>query len=375
MFIHSILQHYYVDGQEGVLNPVGMLGEQLEADFHIIHGIGTRVKNAVRCVKENPLEVEDVVFNPLAAAQVVLNQHQKNLGALAIDIGGGTTDYLMYVDGAVRQSGSLWHRRRSHHQRYLHGPAHPDGARGETEGRGRQRNPRQLRCPARPSRSRMTRLRRQGSRARDAQHHHPHAGARELRAADGANSRGAICIYTGAGIFITGGSSLLRGIDHLAQEIFELPVHIPHAQTMSGLTSAFENPQFSTAIGLIKCYRRCRPTGHGAGLEFLESSSAECGNAKLNIMIQLSHNCSLPEREREESRSKLSVWEAPGRTRSIASCSMDGEGGHDCDQHRCAIAGRLGGGAQGSAWKNEHAWTWNRRRSGSGISGGHGIGS
>ena len=56
----------------------------------------------------------------------------------------------------------------------------------------------------------------------------------------------------GAGIFITGGTSMLRGIDHLAQEIFELPVHITHAQTMSGLTSAFENPQFSTAIGLIK---------------------------------------------------------------------------------------------------------------------------
>jgi len=56
----------------------------------------------------------------------------------------------------------------------------------------------------------------------------------------------------GAGVFITGGTSLLRGIDALAQEIFELPVHITHAQTMSGITSAFENPQFSTAIGLIK---------------------------------------------------------------------------------------------------------------------------
>jgi cell division protein FtsA len=68
----------------------------------------------------------------------------------------------------------------------------------------------------------------------------------------------------GAGIFITGGSSLLRGIDSLAQEIFELPVHITHAQTMSGLTSAFENPQFSTAIGLIKyaqAVQMDRPSG------------------------------------------------------------------------------------------------------------------
>jgi cell division protein FtsA len=58
--------------------------------------------------------------------------------------------------------------------------------------------------------------------------------------------------YIGAGIFITGGCSLLNGIDHLAEEIFEMPAHLAHAQTMSGLTSAFENPQFSTAIGLIK---------------------------------------------------------------------------------------------------------------------------
>jgi len=58
--------------------------------------------------------------------------------------------------------------------------------------------------------------------------------------------------YIGEGIFITGGCSHLRGIDNLAEEIFELPARVAHAQTMSGLTSAFENPQFSAAIGLIK---------------------------------------------------------------------------------------------------------------------------
>ncbi|MFL6538076.1 MAG: cell division protein FtsA, partial [Chthoniobacterales bacterium] len=58
--------------------------------------------------------------------------------------------------------------------------------------------------------------------------------------------------YIGEGIFITGGCSHLSGIAHLAEEIFELPARVAHAQSMSGLTSAFENPQFSTAIGLIK---------------------------------------------------------------------------------------------------------------------------
>src|SRR3979411_2594777 len=104
-FLHSIIQHYHVEGQDGVLNPVGMLGQKLEADFHIVHGVRTRIQNTIRCVKELPLEVEDVVFNGLASAQVVLTQHQKNLGTLVIDIGGGTTDYILYVDGAGQECG------------------------------------------------------------------------------------------------------------------------------------------------------------------------------------------------------------------------------------------------------------------------------
>ncbi|MDQ6655177.1 MAG: cell division protein FtsA, partial [Verrucomicrobiota bacterium] len=75
-FLHSIIQHYHVDGQSGVLNPIGMLGEKLEADFHIIHGVRTRIQNTIRCVKELPLEVEDVVFSALASAQVVLTPNQ-----------------------------------------------------------------------------------------------------------------------------------------------------------------------------------------------------------------------------------------------------------------------------------------------------------
>ena len=106
-FLHAIIQHYYVDGQDGVLTPVGMLGTKLEADYHIVHGIRTRVQNTIRCIKEIPLEVEDVVLNSLASAQVVVSQNQKNLGVLVIDMGGGTIDYLVYVDGAIKQSGVI----------------------------------------------------------------------------------------------------------------------------------------------------------------------------------------------------------------------------------------------------------------------------
>jgi cell division protein FtsA len=251
-FLHSIIQHYHVDGQDGVLNPIGMLGHELEADFHIIHGVRTRIQNTIRCVKELPLEVEDVVLGPLASAQVVLTQHQKNLGALVIDIGGGTTDYIVYVDGAVKQTGVL-----------AVGGDHitNDISMG-------------LRIP-------MTRAEKlkieEGSVTlgnclpgetillkddsgfagkeieRETLNTIIHLRMREvLELLKRTLDEESFINYVGAGIFITGGCSLLNGIDHLAQEIFEMPAHVAHAQTMSGLTSAFENPQFSTAIGLIK---------------------------------------------------------------------------------------------------------------------------
>jgi len=251
-FLHSIIQHYHVDGQDGVLNPIGMLGQKLEADFHIVHGVRTRIQNTIRCVKELPLDVEDVVFSALASAQVVLTQHQKNLGALVIDIGGGTTDYILYVDGAVKQSGVL-----------AVGGDHitNDISMG-------------LRIPmARAEKLKVeegsvilgnclpgeTILLKDDSGfagkevERETLNTIIHLRLREtLELLKRKLEEESFVNYIGAGVFITGGCSLLNGIDHLVGEIFEMPAHVAHAQTMSGLTSAFENPQFSTAIGLIK---------------------------------------------------------------------------------------------------------------------------
>jgi cell division protein FtsA len=264
MFIHSILQRYYVDGQEGVVEPAGRLGHKLEADFHIIHGIGTRIKNAVRCVKEIPLDVEDVVFNPLAAAQVVLNQQQKNLGALAIDIGGGTTDYLMYVNGAVQQSGSLG-LGGDHITNDISMGLRIPMARAEKLKKEEGSVTLGMSLPGET----VTLKDDSGFAGKEVERETLntiiHMRMRETfellhRQLEEVGDLHLL----GAGIFITGGTSLLRGIDHLAQEIFELPVQITHAQTMSGLTSAFENPQFSTAIGLIKyaqAVQMDRPSG------------------------------------------------------------------------------------------------------------------
>ena len=107
IFLHTILQAYHVDGNRNVIDPLTSEGALLEADFHIVHGIKTRIHNTLRCIESLKLGIEDVVLSSLASAQVVLNQDQKNYGALMIDIGGGTTDYIVYIDGSVRHSGVL----------------------------------------------------------------------------------------------------------------------------------------------------------------------------------------------------------------------------------------------------------------------------
>jgi len=270
-FLHSIIQHYHVDGQDGVLNPVGMLGHKLEADFHIIHGVRTRIQNTIRCVKELPLEVEDVVFNPLASAQVVLTQQQKNMGALVIDMGGGTADYILYVDGAVKQSGSL--------------------------GIGGDHITNDISMGLRIPMARAEKLKiDEGSVIlgnclpgetvvlkddsgfagkeveRETLNTIIHLRVREtLELLRRTLEEESFINFIGEGIFITGGCSLIRGIDNLAEETFEIPARIAHAQTMSGLTSAFQNPQFSTAIGLIKYAQAVqaeRPQRRGFGRIF-----------------------------------------------------------------------------------------------------------
>jgi cell division protein FtsA len=251
-FLHSIIQHYHVDGQDGVLNPVGMLGQKLEADFHIIHGVRTRIQNTIRCVKELPLEVEDVVFSPLASAQIVLTQHQKNLGALVVDIGGGTTDYILYVDGAVKQTGVL-----------AVGGDHitNDISMGLRipMARAEKLKTEEGSCVLGNCLPGETIILKDDSGfagkeiERETLNTIIHLRLREtFELLKRTVEEEPFINYVGAGIFITGGCSLLSGIDHLAGEVFEMPAHVAHAQTTSGLTSAAENPQFSTGIGLLK---------------------------------------------------------------------------------------------------------------------------
>ena len=105
--IHAMRQHFFVDGQDGITNPVGMLGARIEVDVHVVHGNVNRLQNAVRLVRATSLEVDDVVFNGIASSLALLTNEQKELGALVIDIGGGTTEYVVYANGIIRHTGVL----------------------------------------------------------------------------------------------------------------------------------------------------------------------------------------------------------------------------------------------------------------------------
>lgn len=102
--IDVIPQEYIVDGEEGVKQPIGMLGNTLEANFHIIIGQTAAAKNIYKCVRKANLEVVDLILEPIASADAVLSEEEKEAGVVLVDIGGGTTDIAIFQDGIIRHT-------------------------------------------------------------------------------------------------------------------------------------------------------------------------------------------------------------------------------------------------------------------------------
>ncbi len=251
VFLHSIIRDYYVDGQEGVQNPVGRQGQVVEADYHIIHGIKTRLQNTIRCVREIPINVEEVVFSPIAAAQVMLKRDDKDRGALLIDIGGGVTDYVMYCGGSVAQSGCIGvggdhitndisvvmkiPLTRSEKLKIDHGCALPEN--DEDSSIILDDDP--LKSGLEIDKELLNQI--------------INARATEIfeQLKDRITKHDNLDTL-GAGVFLTGGASKLKDIDKLAEDILGLPVSLARISSMSGASAPFENPQLATAMGLIR---------------------------------------------------------------------------------------------------------------------------
>jgi cell division protein FtsA len=250
--IHAIRQHFLVDGQEGISNPVGMLGSRIEVDVHVIHGSLNRLQNAIRTVKGLQLEVEDIVFNGLACSLALLTGEQKEMGSLVIDIGGGTTEYIVYSNGIIKHTGVLAvggdhisndlayglkvPLSRAESLKIEHGAALvQDTAAGQTL-------PLQSSAVLPQKNLNLEHLQRIMSVrieeifqliAQDLEH----AGAMD---------------YLRAGTFLCGGGSRIPGIARLAEQVLQMPASLGKTNSISGLKSALDQPEFATAIGLVK---------------------------------------------------------------------------------------------------------------------------
>ena len=99
--LHAIPRYFIVDGQEHVSDPVGMFGQRLDMDTHIVTGSVTAIQNLSQCVEGAGVQVEALIFSPLAAAEAVLEEEEKRQGVVLADIGGGTTDIAVFVEGSV----------------------------------------------------------------------------------------------------------------------------------------------------------------------------------------------------------------------------------------------------------------------------------
>ena len=250
--IHVIRQHFSVDGQEGVQNPVGMLGARLEAKVHVVHGHFNRLQNAVRAVKGLQLEVDEVVFNGLASSLAVLSNEQKELGTLVIDMGAGTTDYVIYADGVVRHTGVLavggdhvtndlayglkLPLGRAEQLKLSHGSAVMDEAvKGQTVRLGgdhgfpeKQVNLEHLR--------RIT-----GMRLEEM-----------FELIEQELDRAEVLDSIRAGVVLCGGGAQMPGVERLASRVFQLPVRVGKPSAVGGVTSTLELPEFAAGIGLVK---------------------------------------------------------------------------------------------------------------------------
>jgi cell division protein FtsA len=250
--IHAIRQHFQVDAQTGIINPVGMFGAKVEVDVQVVHGHVNRLKNSIAVVKGLQLEVEEIVFNGLASSLSLLSNEQKELGSLVIDIGGGTTDYAVYCDGIIKHTGVLAVGGDHVSNDLAYGLKVPLGraeqlkldhgsAVLEPEIKGQTIDlPGQMGLPFKSIN--LEHLRRiMALRLEEIfeliESEVSHLGWLErLR----------------AGVFVCGGGARIPGIQSLAEGVFQLPAFLGKTSSISGLKSALDQPEFATAIGLVR---------------------------------------------------------------------------------------------------------------------------
>jgi len=248
--IHVIPQEFIVDEQGGIKNPLDMIGVRLEAEVHIITGSVTSAQNLVKCINRAGFKVNEIILESLAGARATLTEDERDLGVLMIDLGGGTTDMLVYREGAPYYTSVL--------------PIGGSQVTGDlsimlkTPTESAERIKRDAGCcyldlvesgepviipgvGGRPPAS--------IERLEIAQIIEPRMLEIFRMVRERIEPKGYL-EYLGAGIVLTGGGALLPGAVELAQEVFENSARIGQPGNLGGIGAAYQSPEYSTAVGL-----------------------------------------------------------------------------------------------------------------------------
>ncbi len=263
--LHVLPQEYIVDEQDGIAEPLGMSGVRLEARAHVLTAASASVANVVKCCNRAGLTVSQVVLSPLASATAVLGDEERELGACVIDLGGGTTDVIVYRGGSVRHTAVL-------------GLAGSQLTNDISAG---------LRSPA-PEAERLKQ--RFGSAVAasvpgDETIEVPSVGGREPRVlsrqilaeiieprmeeiltlVSRELVRAGVEGKLSSGIVLTGGTAELDGIESLAERVFDAPVRVASPSRLAGLADVAAGPAGSTGVGLLMIAARAASAPITAG--------------------------------------------------------------------------------------------------------------
>lgn len=254
--IHAIPRWYSVDGQRGVRIPIGMHGNRLEVETHVVTGVSTFLQNVLKCVHQAGLSVDGMVLEPVATGECVLLPAERELGVALADIGGGTSDVAAYLDGEIYFSGVI-----------------PVGGNHVTK---------DISVGLRTTIDEAERIKLNFGCAavkmvgNDESFEFTSIGSDKIRRlprkvlAEIIEPRAAeICQLIGeqidkagcreklsAGLVLTGGGALLRGLPELMSEILGFPVRVGAPSNLAGHVSAVSSPACSTAVGLIEFWRK-----------------------------------------------------------------------------------------------------------------------
>ncbi len=250
--IHVLPRNYVIDGQEGVKDPVGMSGIRLEVETLVIGGATSAIKNLAKCVYQAGLEMEGLVFSPLATAKGLLSKRQKENGVLMLDLGAGTTTYIVYEEGEVIKTGVLpvgsthitndiaiglrTNLELAEKIKIRYGVADPSLVResekielSELDEKESQRIPRRLVAEIIEARlNEIFDMVREDLQAIDREGMLP------------------------AGVILTGGGSKIEGLVEYAKDKMKLPVQVGNPLLeISGLVDKLDDPSYATCIGLM----------------------------------------------------------------------------------------------------------------------------